>query len=186
MHYQKPVRETEIGEHWYALRVRSRNEQRVRLMLAAKEYEHFLPTQRKLSQWSDRVKEVHLPLFPGYVFARFALTRRTEVLGIGGVVQIVGSGPVPQPVEEQEIRAIQTSIDSGLPVQPWPYVFEAGQSVTVRHGALTGLKGTLIDVRKQSRLVIGITLLHRCVAVDIERDWVVPAQAAGSSMMTGV
>src|SRR5690348_7948208 len=58
---------------WHALRVRSRYEQVVKRSLHGKEHEQFLPTYRSTSQWSDRLKLIDRPLFPGYIFSRSAL-----------------------------------------------------------------------------------------------------------------
>ncbi|TAL09546.1 MAG: antitermination protein NusG, partial [Nitrospirae bacterium] len=55
---------------WYAVRTRSRHEKLVRDRLAALGLEHLLPTVHRLSQWKDRKKEVEVPLFSGYCFAR--------------------------------------------------------------------------------------------------------------------
>ena len=65
---------------WYALRVRPRFEKMVASALLSKGYEGFLPLYRHRSRWSDRIKEVLLPLFPGYMFCRFDEKKCPEVL----------------------------------------------------------------------------------------------------------
>ena len=86
---------------WYAIRTRSRHEKRVRDRLAAQGTEHLLPTVMRLSQWKDRKKEIEVPLFSGYCFARFPWQDRTPVLKVSGVVEIVGGGPRPEPIPER-------------------------------------------------------------------------------------
>src|SRR6266446_4384964 len=61
----------EEGTLWYALHVRTRFEKVVARNLRGKGYEEFLPLYSRTNRWSDRVKEIELPLFPGYVFCRF-------------------------------------------------------------------------------------------------------------------
>src|SRR5205085_7944130 len=117
-------------ERWYALRVRTRYEKVVQRALAGKDYEHFLPLLRKKSQWSDREKEVQLPLFPGYIFSRFDFVRRVPVLSIPGVIHVVGNGNIPIAINEQELKAIARFLDSGLRVTPWPFL-RIGQTVVV-------------------------------------------------------
>jgi hypothetical protein len=46
--------------------------------------------------------------------------------------------------------------------------------VRLEAGPLAGMEGLLVEVRKQHRLVVSLTLLQRSVAVQIERDWVRP------------
>ena len=61
---------------WYALQVWSRKETSVSIHLQSLGYEFFLPTYKCQRQWSDRVKELEQPLFPGYLFCRFDFQNR--------------------------------------------------------------------------------------------------------------
>jgi transcription antitermination factor NusG len=156
---------------WYALRVKSRHEKCAAAILHNKGYQDFLPLCRVRRRWSDRRVELDLPLFPGYVFCRFNSHDRLPILTTPGLVHIVGIGNVPIPVDETEIAAIETIIKSGLAAEPWPYV-KVGNIVRIEYGALEGLEGILLEIKKRHRLVVSITLLQRSVAVDIDRDWV--------------
>src|SRR6185436_2955023 len=82
----------EEGTLWYALHVRSRFEKVVSRNLRGKGYEEFLPLYRRTSRWSDRIKEIELPLFPGYVFCRFDRNNRLPVLTVPGVNSVVSVG----------------------------------------------------------------------------------------------
>jgi len=165
---------------WFALHVRSRCEKAVAASLRSKGYEEFLPLYRSRNHWSDRVKNVDLPLFPGYVFCRLQPSRRLPVLTTPGVVSIIGSGKIPQPVEPAELAAIQSLAKSGLPAIPWPYL-KAGERVLIEHGALEGIEGILTAVKKECRVVLSVTLLQRSVAVEIDRNSIRPI-ASGSAV----
>ena len=156
---------------WFALRVRSRYENTVATFLGGKGYEWFLPLYKSRRAWSDRIKEIQLPLFPGYVFCRFDLQRRLPILTTPGVVSVVGIGRCPVPIDDAEIAAIQTSVRSGLSSRPWPFL-EIGQRVRVEYGPLCGLEGILLDFKGQRRLVLSVTLLQRSVAVEVDGAWV--------------
>src|SRR5688572_27123664 len=158
---------------WYALKVRPRFERSVVTHLRSRGYDPFLPTCVAKRQWSDRVKSLELPLFPGYLFCQFDLNSRLPILTTPGVNFIVGVGKAPQPIERQEIEAIRTIIGSGLHYEPFPYL-TVGQRVRVEQGALVGLVGLVIDVKNSSRLIISINLLMRSVFTEIDRSWVKP------------
>ena len=161
---------------WYALFVRSRHEKRVDIALRQRSYESFLPLYRARHKWADRYKTVELPLFPGYVFCRFAATVITRVTSVTGIVDVVRSGPLPATIPEREIDALQRLERSRLGAEPWPELIR-GQSVVVTDGPLSGILGSLVEVKSAWRLVISVSLLQRSVLVDIERDWVAPIRA---------
>lgn len=152
---------------WFALQVRARQEFRISEHLRSNGYELCLPVYKCSKRWSDRVKEVETALFPGYLFCRFDPLHRLPILKIPGVIQIVGFNRQPVPVNEDEIRAIQAVVDSGLPSQPYPYL-EMGDEVQIESGPLRGLEGLLVEFQGNHRLVLSVTLLQRSVAVNID------------------
>ncbi len=79
---------------WFALRVRSRHERIVASALCDKGNEVFLPLYRCERRWSDRIKELELPLFPGYLFCRFDILNRLPILVTPGILHIVGIGRI--------------------------------------------------------------------------------------------
>ncbi len=156
---------------WFALHVKPRREKSVARTLRTKGYEEFLPLFKTKRRWSDRVKEISKPLFPRYTFCRFDPNRRLPVLQTPGVLEVVGFGHGPQPVDPPQIEAIQAIVESGLPVEPFPSI-EPGEKVRVMEGPLRGLEGVLQRYRDLDRLIVSMTLLQRSVAVEIERDWI--------------
>jgi len=84
---------------------------------------------------------------------------------------------MPAPIDDNEIAAIQRIVRSGLNAEGWPFL-STGQRVCVEYGPLAGLDGLFVEVRKQHRIVVSVTLLRRSVAVEIERDWVRPLDSA--------
>jgi transcription antitermination factor NusG len=154
---------------WFALQVRVRHEVAVSDHLKGKGYEWFLPLYKSRRRWSDRVKEIEAPLFPGYLFCRFDPHDRLPILKTPGVAQIVGYNHIPIPVDEHEIMAIRRLVASGVPNFPCAYL-EVGSKVRIDTGALRGLEGILTDVKGKRRLVLSISLLQRSVAVEIDSD----------------
>ena len=160
---------------WYALRVKPRFEKVVARNLKAKGFEEFLPLYRRSRQWSDRVKEIDLPLFPGYVFCRFDIDDSLPILFVPGVTSIVGIGKSPTAIDEREIEDLLSVSKFGVHCQPWPFV-SVGQTVSVEHGALKGLEGIVTTVKNEYRLIISLSSLQRSVAVEIDREWVKPVK----------
>jgi transcriptional antiterminator NusG len=164
---------------WYALTVRHQHERQAAAALQSKNLETLLPVYRARRCWSDRIKELELPLFAGYIFCRFLYDERVQVLNTPGVAKIVGFGESPAPVGDQEIADLRVVMTSRLAICPWPYL-KPGDRVRVERGPLRGLEGTLLREKTSKatgslRLVIGVELLRRSVAVELEPDMVVPA-----------
>jgi len=168
------------GFPWFAVQIRTRREALAAEYLDGKGYEWFLPLYKARRPWSDRIKELDVPLFPGYLFCRFNPQHRLPILKTPGVIQIVGCNRVPIPVDDGEIAAIQKLISSGLPNQPWPFL-SAGDRVRIESGPLRGAEGILTTFKGNHRLVLSISLLQRSVAVDIDSAFVTLVSASQPS-----
>ena len=156
---------------WYAVRTRSRFEVTTSLALRDKGLIHFLPTYRSKRQWSDRIKELDLPLFPGYVFCRFCASEPWPVLNSPGVVHIVSAGSRPIPVDDREIESVRTVCNADVKASPSPAI-APGQRLVIVRGPLKGAEGTLVRAKDHSRLVVSISLLQRAIAAELEWDWI--------------
>jgi transcription antitermination factor NusG len=157
----------EIKFPWFALQVRTKHELRVAEFLRGRGYQPFLPFSRSRRAWSDRIKVVQGPLFPGYLFCRVNIQDRLPILSAPGVIRIVGYNRSPIPVDDTEINAIQAIVKSGLPHEPWPFL-RVGDAVQIESGPLQGLNGILVGVRGMHRLVLSVSLLQRSVGVEID------------------
>src|SRR5882762_4572794 len=156
---------------WFAIQVRSCTEKTANTVLQYKGYECFLPLSKSRRRWSDRVKELEVPLFPGYLFCRFDPCNRLPVLMTPGVLQIVGIGKTLIPVQEEEIVAIQRVVRNGLVTMPWPYL-QGGQVARIEEGPLRGMTGIIVRIKSGMKLVLSVSLLQRSVAVEIDRSWI--------------
>jgi len=167
-----------VGHHlgadrWYALYVRSRHEKTVENSLRVKGYSVFSPSYRTKRKRVDRIAEIEVALFPGYVFCQFDTSKRLPILMTPGVVGVVGRGNRAEPVDDTEIASIRTVALAGGPVQPWPFL-RIGQRIRLQAGPLAGAEGIFLRVKDECHLVVSITLLHRAVSVVIEKEAVAP------------
>ena len=159
------------GLPWYALQCWVRKESLIVTQLETQGFDCFLPKYKSVREWSDRKKEVEQPLFPGYVFCRFEYSQRRPIVVTPGVLQVVGCGRTPMPVEQREIEAIQFAIASEVPTQPWPYL-AIGERVRIHTGKLSGLEGILVNFKGNHRVVLSVSLLQRSVALEVDLAWV--------------
>jgi transcription antitermination factor NusG len=170
------------SDAWFALTAKPRHEKVVAENLRGKGLESFVPLYRARRQWTDRLQSVDLPLFPGYVFCRFAYASRLPVLNTPGVTSVVGFSDVPTPVADDEISRVRAIEASGLPAHPWPYL-RVGQRARIERGSLEGLEGVLIREKDSLRVVVSVELLRRAVAVEIDRDMIRAVEGAEHATM---
>lgn len=158
---------------WYAVQTRPKHEKSVSGFLEGKGYEQLLPLYQSWHRHSGRLQGVLLPLFRSYLFCRFDPLRRLPILMTPGVQTIVGRGREPESIPALEIARIQAACVSGLQVTPWPYL-ECGDRVRVECGPLQGVEGVFVEEKNSCRLVVSVEILRRSVAVEVDRDWVMP------------
>jgi transcription antitermination factor NusG len=158
---------------WYAVQVKPKYESVAAKSLRAIGYDEFLPTVTVRSRWSDRVKEIHKPLFPHYVFCRLGAEVLAPILTVTGVVRIVGFGGKPAPIPDHEIEALRRVLAQNLNVESHLYV-EVGEFVVVTSGPLRGVQGLVKAVKSADRLILSVGLLMRSVAVQLDGASVAP------------
>jgi transcription antitermination factor NusG len=162
--------EMPVGRNpWFALQTRSNFEKVTATILEGKGLEVYCPSFRSRRRWSDRVKEVDQPLFPGYIFCRFDPDNRLPVLITPGVLSIVGRARTPEPIPDEEIRSVQQIMRSGVMAGPWPFL-HVGERVMIEKGCLTGTQGILLKFKGSHRIVVSISLLQRSIAAEIDID----------------
>jgi len=160
---------------WFALYTRSRFEKQVAEQLERKRMPVFLPLRLEVHRWQDRYQKVEVPMFRGYVFAQFPPNspERTAVLRTAGVVRIVGFGQTDSEVPAEQLATLRRVADDGALLHPHRYL-RIGQRVKIASGALAGVEGILVRIRKQDRLVIAVHAIRQAVAVELAGYEVIP------------
>jgi transcription antitermination factor NusG len=158
------------SEGWFVVWTQSRAEKRVESRIAANGLEPWLPKVTERRKWSDRWRDVILPLFPGYLFARGHQSQLPAVLRTPGVVTVVKSGGRPVLLTDSFVtslrRAVETpGVDAASVTENVSY--EIDDQVIVRDGPLAGLRGIVQEVRGGRRLVVWIEEIGRGVAFTI-------------------
>jgi transcription antitermination factor NusG len=168
-----------LNNSWYAVCTRHQHEKTVARNLEYKEFEVFLPLYKARHRWKDRIKEVSVPLFPGYLFVRERFKRWLQILTTPGVSSIVGCGGQPAAIPFSEIEGIKLVVESTLRVEPHPFL-GSGDWVKVKYGPIAGVEGILLRKKNATRLVLSVEILGKSAAVEVDAADVerLPAGAA--------
>jgi transcription antitermination factor NusG len=160
-----------LGEvRWYAVRTRSRHEKIATQQLDSRGIETFLPLVNQVRQWSDRKRQVEVPVFSGYSFVRLNYSigeQRMSVLQTHGVVSFVGVQRTGVPIPDAQIENLRTLLASKIPVKEHQFL-RIGQRVRVRGGALNGIEGILASQSGERSLVISIESIQRSLSIRVE------------------
>lgn len=170
-----PAAHAGLAQPWYAIYTRSRFEKQVADQLERKRVPVFLPLRQEVHRWQDRFQKVEVPLFRGYLFAQFEPDsfERIAVLRTTGVVRIVGFGSEYSVVPAEQIEMLRRLAEERASLYPHRYL-RVGQRVKVATGALAGMEGILVRIRKQDRLVIAVDAIRQAVAVELAGYEVIP------------
>lgn len=159
--------ERDLNHHWYAVCTRYQHEKNAARILEYKEFEVFLPLYKARHRWKDRIKEVSVPLFPGYLFVREGLKRWLAILTTPGVSSIVSCGGQPAAIPFSEIEGIKQVVGSSLRVEPHPFL-KSGDWVRVKYGPIAGVEGILLRQKNVARLVLSVEMLGKSAAVEVD------------------
>jgi transcription antitermination factor NusG len=162
---------------WYALFVRTNREKLITQQLASRSVEHLLPTYESVRQWQDRKVKLLKPLFPGYIFVNLPLVERSKVLLIHNVVGLVGTKNVPTVISNQEIEWIKLGLKHGK-AEPHRYL-NVGDWVTIKTGAMAGLKGILVRMQNGTRVLVHLHAICRAFTVEVDSSLLGPQTAPG-------
>ncbi len=167
----------DTAKHWHVLWTRSNTEHLVYDQLTARGFELYLPM---LGVWirrhGDR-RRADKPMFPGYLFLRHAMDPQSyiAVSEARGLVRILGHGwDRLATVAEETIDTIRRVQSCPFPVKRHPYLRE-GQRVRIAKGVLANVEGIFLREKPdRGMLIIGIDLLQRSVAVELDESLIEP------------
>lgn len=163
---------------WYACRTRSRAEKKVDRFLIRAGIESYLPVIELENRWADRWKRVRVPLFSGYVFARFDLSDLGDVVRTPGLATVIFFNDHPTPIRDEEIASVRRMVEGVNSTGRRPTVvdyLQPGDEVEVVGGPFQGMRGVLVQAGGRSCVVVRVSAIRWAVGVEMERRYLRPA-----------
>jgi transcriptional antiterminator RfaH len=160
---------------WYAIHTHPKQESRAEENLKSLGVETFFPRVRdcRFNEFTSEPSYFIKPLFPGYLFAKFALNSLLhKVRFTRGVHSVVCIGNDPSPVDDRVIEIIAAQIDAtgfvkiGADLEP-------GAKVLIQAGPFKGLTGIF---EREASSADRIKILLDCISfearVEVDRNYV--------------
>jgi len=140
---------------WYAVYTAPRAEKKVGDRFEETGIEYYLPLQKVKRQWSDRVKEVVVPVVNGYIFVHIPPQDFKKVLSIYGAIAFVREGGNPAAIPDVQISRLQFMVNySEEPIDFSPEHFEPGETISICRGPLQGMVGELLQIKGKHKVLI--------------------------------
>ncbi len=174
--------ETSPQPKWYALSVYSRQEKAAHSEILGLGIESFLPTSPIRRLWSDRIKQLEQPLFPGYLFIRLDLNSeiRIKLIRIRQVIDLVGKKQgYASSIPESQIDSLKLLLCSERLLEPILRLV-SGTEVMISAGPLKGALGIVErEASGKRRIVVQVPLLGRGVRTELSVDDVLSYEELG-------
>lgn len=134
---------------WFVIYTKPRTEKKVAERLAQIGVEVYCPMVTTIKQWSDRKKKVQTPLLSSYVFVRLEPKDRELVFQVNGVVRYVYWLGKPAIVRNEEIEALQESLQHTL-TSFEVRAYKVGDTISIPSGPFQGKEGIIRQLSKNS------------------------------------
>jgi transcription antitermination factor NusG len=136
-------------KHWYAVYTKPRWEKKVTAMLTARGLEAYCPLNRVVKQWSDRKKQVEIPLFSSYSFVCITEAQKEAVRRVEGVLNFVYWNGKPAQIRNEEIAAIRYFVNQYSNIVLEPLDLKVGDTIEIPEGVFKGQPGEIVKVEKK-------------------------------------
>jgi transcription antitermination factor NusG len=176
-----PVGIFDMSQPWWAAHVKSRQEKAFARYLSQWQIAYYLPQFEKRARRDGRGIASYLPLFPGYAFFRGFEADTARAIRSHLVVNLLA--PFDQATFGAELRQLYDLQLSTGRLAPWPNV-APGDAVLITEGVFAGYRGVVVRERSVERLVVSVSFLRQCVAVEVGRENV-RAEASRSAACGG-
>ena len=157
---------------WYAIQAHPKQEKRAEENLNAWKVETFFPKIKdcRFNEFTGVPSYTVKPLFPGYLFARFAMSNLFhKVRFTRGVQRVVCVGDNPAAIDDRVIEIIAAQVDQTGFVKLGREL-EPGTKVLIQAGPFKGLTG-IFEREASAENRIKILLDSICYQAHVEVEW---------------
>lgn len=166
-----------MGERWYLVYCKPRQELTARRNLERQGYATYLPLARQGRRRGGRVSSVVAPMFPRYLFIR--LNEQTDNWGpirsTIGVVSLVRFGALPAAVPDRLVALLRAREDEkGIQVLPLAQ-FRRGAKVRITDGGFAGYEGVFLARSGRERVTVLLEVLGRHTRATVELASIEPS-----------
>lgn len=156
--------------HYHIMYTMPKGEKKVAHYLESLGVEYYLPIIPTRRKWSDRIKIVDLPLFPGYIFVNLtSKSMYSRALQHPLAKMYLFEKQEPALLTDLDLDPIRLMVDSKVDLETEPVrKFQSGQLVRVLSGALAGVEGVVEKIRGTKKIFVRVPFLNQMISAEID------------------
>ncbi|OGF30233.1 transcription termination/antitermination protein NusG [Candidatus Falkowbacteria bacterium RIFOXYD2_FULL_35_9] len=173
-----PKQDTKVGRRWYVIHTQSGHEesvaenlkQRIESMdMEDKIFSVLIPTEKKIRIKNGKRKTITEKIFPGYVFVEMVVTDDSwyVVRNTPNVTGFIGSGTIPTPISEAEMKELQKRMgvdDPTVSIELTP-----GTPVKITDGPFKDYEGRVDEVdEERGKVKVAVSMFGRETPVELD------------------
>ncbi|MBT4722920.1 transcription termination/antitermination protein NusG [Candidatus Falkowbacteria bacterium] len=173
-----PKQDTSRGKRWYVIHTYSGYEenvtenlkQRIESMdMEDKIFNIMVPTEKKIKIKNGKRNIITEKIFPGYVFVEMSVTDDSwyVVRNTPNVTGFIGTGTIPTPVSDAEIKSLQKRM--GVEEPKYSIDVEVDSSVKIIDGPFKNFEGKVSDVdEERGKIKVLVSMFGRETPVELD------------------
>jgi transcriptional antiterminator NusG len=166
------------GRRWYVLHTYSGYEENVEKNLKQriesmdmedKIYGILIPTEKKIRIKNGKRKVVEEKIFPGYVLVEMVVTDDSwyVVRNTPNVTGFIGTGTIPTPISEKEIKSLQKRM--GVEEPKFTIDVSVGSPVRITDGPFKNLEGKITNIDEaKGKVKVLVSMFGRETPVELD------------------
>ena len=166
------------GRRWYVIHTYSGYEENVAqnlkqrvesLDMEDKIFNILIPTEKKIKIKNGKRKVVEEKIFPGYILVEMVVTDESWyiVRNTPNVTGFIGTGTIPTPIGEAEVKALQKRM--GVEDPKFQIDVTVGTAVRINEGPFKNMEGkvTAVDEAK-GKVKVSVSMFGRETPVELD------------------
>lgn len=166
------------GRRWYVLHTYSGYEENVAqnlkqrvesLDMEDKIFNVLIPTEKKIKIKNGKRRVVEEKIFPGYVLVEMEVTDESwyVVRNTPNVTGFIGSGTIPTPINEEEVKILQKRM--GVEDPKFTIDVVIGSPVTINEGPFKDMEGKVTSIDEgKGKVKVLVSMFGRETPVELD------------------
>ncbi len=173
-----PKQTQQLGRRWYAIHTYSGYEENVAhnlkqridsMDMGEKIFSILIPKEKKIKIKNGKRKIVEEKIFPGYVLVEMIVTDDSwyVVRNTPNVTGFIGTGTIPTPVQDEEIKALQKRM--GVEEPEYKINVEVNAPVRITDGPFKGFEGKVAEIdESRGKIKVLVSMFGRETPVELD------------------